>query len=216
MSELTQCLLLRIKSTLVCFSGQRLLVQPSEEQFAEAALFQSSPFLHDGVEGVEEGVECRVDGQHEDGHGHADLARDGSSLRGQQTQETDGEPAEEVGHGHGDEPASDGQVLGAPAAVVDRHAAGVDWPVDEALPHGDEQEEEEVEDDHHAEGVGVAGKRLPGDGQRDADACLAVEVPVGRDGQQRHRGQSQPQAPRESAGQVGRGSLEVVPAEGEP
>ena len=59
----------------------------------------------------------------------------------------------------------------------------------------------------------MAGERLLGDGQRDADARLAVEVPVGRDGQQGNRGQNQPQARRQSAGQVGRGALEVKPAE---
>ena len=58
----------------------------------------------------------------------------------------------------------------------------------------------------------MAGERLPGEWQRDADARLAVEVPVGRDGQQRNRGQNQPQAPRQSAGQVGRGALDMKPA----
>ena len=36
--------------------------------------------------GVEEGVQRRVDGQHDDGRGHVDLARDRATVGGQEAQ----------------------------------------------------------------------------------------------------------------------------------
>ena len=47
----------------------------------------------------------------------------------------------------------------------------------------------------------MTGEVVPGDGQRDADAGLAVETPVGRDGQQRDGGHSQAQGPHHAASQ---------------
>ena len=43
------------------------------------------PLLHQAVQRVQEGVESRVERQHEDGGPHVDLARDGSSTGSQET-----------------------------------------------------------------------------------------------------------------------------------
>ena len=65
-------------------------VKLCEQTFLDALGFKSPPFLQRDVQCVEEGTERGVEGQHEDGHGHADLARDGSATGGQQTQQAGG------------------------------------------------------------------------------------------------------------------------------
>ena len=144
-----------------------------------------SPF-QDHVDGVEEGVERRVERQHEDGHGHAHRARYREALSRQDAQQADGEPAQEAGHGDGDEAAGDGQVFGLLGRVGGRDGVGADGQEDGHLAGSDEHEEAEVHDDDDAEGVGVAGEVTAADGQRDADARLAVEAPMGEGGQQGH------------------------------
>ena len=172
--------------------------------------------LQHPVQRVEEGVERRVDGQHEDGHGHADLARHRHVLGGQQTQQANGEPAEEVGHGHGDEAAGDAGVYRLLAALRGGHPVGPDGDVDEGLPGGDQHEEDEVDDDNDGEGVVLAGEVVaPGDGQRDADAGLAVEAPVGGPWEQRGGGQRHPREPDKQTRPAGRGLVEPNGAEGE-
>ena len=69
-----------------------------EELFQQSLFSGVLPFLLCHVQRVQEGVERRVERQHEDGHGYVDLARDGSSGGGQQAQQADGEPAEEIGN----------------------------------------------------------------------------------------------------------------------
>ena len=174
-----------------------------------AALFRQQ------VEGVEERVQRRVEGQHKDGHAHVDVGGDGGAGEGQQAQQADGEPAEEVGQDDGSEAAGDG---GVPAGLLLHlgHGVGPDGAVDEGLAHRDQQEEHQVQHDQHAEGVGVAPELLlAGEGQRDADAGLAVEPPVGRHGQQRDDGQGESGQPRDPTSHQGRLLPEVDLAEGE-
>ena len=76
-----------------------VLVRLLREELLQQSLVSGVlPFLLYHVQRVQEGVERRVERQHEDGHGHVDLARDGSSGGGQQAQRADGEPAEEIGN----------------------------------------------------------------------------------------------------------------------
>ena len=172
-------------------------------------LLHQSPLLQHHVQRVQKRVERRVERQHEDGHPNVDLARDRESLSRQQAQQTDGEPAQEVRHGDGDQPTRDAQILGLPGAAVCGDAVGSDGGVDGGLPGGDEEEENEVEDDDDAEGVAAAFKVVPGDGQRDADAGLAVELPVGRGGQQGDRSQNKPDDPQTKGSYFSRTFLEV-------
>ena len=77
-----------------------------------------------------------------------------------------------------------------------RNGIDANGPVDEQLTDGDENKEDEVENDHHVEGVIAAGKVLPGDGQWDADAGLTVELPVRGAGQQGDSGQKHADDPQ--------------------
>ena len=61
----------------------------------------------------------------------------------------------------------------------------------------------------------MSRKVVPGDGQRDADACLAVELPVSRGGQQRKEGEQQTEDPHQQAGHERRARAEVQLAERE-
>ena len=99
--------------------------QLCKQTFLDALIFKSPSFLQHDVQCVEEGVERGVEGQHEDGHGHADLSRDGSATGGQQTEQTDGEPAQEVGHGHGQESSGNGEVIGLSGRLIGRHGVDV-------------------------------------------------------------------------------------------
>ena len=159
--------------SLGCFLGNHSTL----EQFQQLQLPKFSPFLFLHVESVEEGVERRVDRQHEDRHSHADLASDGNTGRRQQTHHTDRKPAEKVGHDDGDETTGDDDVLRLPACIR-HHEVGLDGKVDDALARSDEKVEDEVEDGDHREGVPLSVERLSGDGQRNADAVLAVILPV--------------------------------------
>ena len=146
-------------------------------------LLLSPPFFHQYVERVEEGVERRVERQHEDGHGHVDLARDGDASRGQQTQQTDGEPAQQVGHDDGDQTTGDDHVLGL-SRRVRRHDVGPDGKADDGLARSDEEDDDEVEDDDDGEGVPASCERLAADGQWETGGALAVELPVPGRGEQ--------------------------------
>ena len=149
------------------------------------------PLLQHDVERVEKRVERGVERQHEDGHDHVDFARHGRAAGGQHPAKPDGKPAQEVGHNDGEETTSDDSVLCLGVGVGDGHAAGQHRPVDEPLAHSDKQEQHQVADDEDAEGIAVSGEVGPGDGQRDTDAGLAVEAPVGHGWQQRQGGQHQ-------------------------
>ena len=78
-------------------------------------------------------------------------------MRGQQTQQTDREPAQEVRQSHGDQTAGYPQVVGFLGGVAGGHSVGSDGGADRSLSRGDQQKEDEVEDDHDAVGVVVAG-----------------------------------------------------------
>ena len=135
-------------------------------------------FLHQHVEGVEEGVQRGVEGQDEDGHSDVELARDGSSCGGQNTQQADREPAQEVGHNNGGQAARDGSVSG-PCFLGRGYGVRAHRPVDDGLAHSDQQEQHEVQNDHQAEGVVVTLETLTGGKwQWDANAGLTVEVPA--------------------------------------
>ena len=99
-------------------------------------LFSSAPLLDD-VQCVEEGVDGRVDRQGKDGHGHVDLTWDSDTSGGQQTQEANREPAQEVGHGDGDQAPSDGDVLGASCRVNSAHWTSADRQENDDLSHSD-------------------------------------------------------------------------------
>ena len=159
--------------------------------------------LHLHVECVEKRVQGRVERQHEDGDADVDLVGDGHSHGGQQPEQTDGEPAEEVGEDDGGQSAGDGDVSGLPGGV------GGDGVVahgqeDEHLAHGYQDEQDQVQNAHDGEGILPAVHDVPGDGQRDADARLAVETPVVGHRQQWNRGQSEAHGPGYPACDLGR------------
>ena len=108
-------------------------------------------FGQDGVDGVEERVERGVERQHEDGHADADFTRDGHSPGCQQSQHTDGEPAEEVRHHDDGESLSYGQVARRAGGAAAIHRVGADGPEDDELADSDDEKENEVEHDHDAE-----------------------------------------------------------------
>ena len=135
-------------------------------------------FLHQHVEGVEEGIQRGVEGHHEDGHSDVELPRDGSSCGGQHTQQADREPTQEVRQNNGGQAARDGGVSG-PRFRSRGYGVGAHRTVDERLAHSDQQEQHEVENDHHAEGVVVTMETLTGgERQWDTDTSLTVELPV--------------------------------------
>ena len=147
------------------------------EKFQQIHLPRLPSLFHYYIESIEEGVECRVERQHEDCHGHVDLPSDRNTGRRQQTQYTDGEPTDKVGHDDGDQTTGDDQVLRL-SGRVRRHEVGLDGKVDDALSRSDEQKEDEVEDDDDGEGVRPSLEALPGDGKGDTNAALAVKPPV--------------------------------------
>ena len=77
----------------------------------------------DDVQRVEEGVARGAEGQHEDGHGHVDLARNGSPTGGHHTRQTEVEAANEVRHGDGEESLDDVQRVekGVEGGVAGQH-----------------------------------------------------------------------------------------------
>ena len=156
-----------------CFLGNHSTL----EQFQQLQLPKFSLFLFQHVESVEEGVERRVDRQHEDRHDRVDLASDGNTGRRQQTHRTDRKPADKVRHDDGNEATGDDDVLRLQARVR-HHEVGLDGKVDDALARSDEKVEDEVENGDDHEGVPLSVERLSGDGQRNADAVLAVILPV--------------------------------------
>ena len=172
--------------------AESVVVQPCtllgevNQLFQQLFLTSSSPSLEKQVESVEERVECRVDRQYQYGHGHIDLPRHRHAQRRQQSQHADGKPAQEVCGRYGDQAARDPEVAIPPGGHLGNvgHGVAADRDVDGDLAHGDQQEDDEVEHDQQTEGVAVAREGAPGDGQRDADAGLAVEAPVGRGRQQ--------------------------------
>ena len=70
-----------------------LCTQSSFQAFQQLCLLCFPAFLHQHVEGVEEGVQRGVEGHHEDGHSDVELARDGCFCGGLHTQQADKEPA---------------------------------------------------------------------------------------------------------------------------
>ena len=182
----------------------------------EAFLPRPPPLLQDHVQVVQERVQRRVERQHEDGHAHVDLSRDGLTARGQQSQKANGEPAQEVGHGDGEEAASDVQILRLSGRVQRGHSVGADRPEDGGLSGSDQEKDEEVEDDDDPEGVMVTSEVVPGDRQRNADACLAVEAPVGQIGQERNSSNDDTSNPCRSAHHVSGASLEAQATERKP
>ena len=99
------------------YGDQKLLFQQSDtrhlgqhacrqelEHLVETATF---PLLQDNVDGVKGRVERRVQGQHEDGHGHVDLPGDVQAAGSEEAQNADGEPTQEIRHGHGDQAPRD-------------------------------------------------------------------------------------------------------------
>ena len=155
-----------------------------------------------GVQRVQEGVERRVERQHEDGRHHVDLARDGRAPRRQQPHHAHREPAAEVGEDDEEEAARDGGILPVTLRPAG-HGRVVDGPVDARLAGTDQHEEDKVEADEDGEGVGLSGELLACDGQRQADAGLTVELPVPGDGQQRDQSQQSTESPGSSTSQGG-------------
>ena len=76
----------------------------------QARLLCFLAFLHQHVEGVDEGVQRGVEWHHEDGHSDIELARDGCSCGGQHTQQADREPAQEVRQNYGGQAARNGGI----------------------------------------------------------------------------------------------------------
>ena len=111
--------------------AQCLLLQ----QLQQLLLPGSGPVLEDSVERVEEGVDGRVERQDEDSQTHPYLTGDGHLAPGQQTQQANGEPAQEVGHGHTEQTAGDVHVLCLPfsADSLPRQAVVTDSQVDTHL-----------------------------------------------------------------------------------
>ena len=165
---------------------RRLVLESGRDHRYQPVLPGQPALLQQAVDGVEEGVDGRVDGQHEDGHGHVDLAGHADAQGGQHAQQPHGEPAQEVRHGHGEQAARQAALLAGPPraqALCLLQAVLLHRLVDEELAHGDQHEEDEVEDDEQAEGVAVAGEVLARDGQRHADGVVGVEGPVAGVGQ---------------------------------
>jgi hypothetical protein len=69
--------------------------------------------------------------------------------------------------------------------VPDCVAAAADGEVDRQLARTDEEEEDEVEDDVKTKRKVFPRKVAPCDGERQTDACLAVERPVPSAGKER-------------------------------
>ena len=78
------------------------------EHLVETASF---PLFQDNVDGVKRRVERRVHGEHENNHGHVDLPGDVQAAGSEEAQYADGEPTQEVGHGHGDQAPRDRRFL---------------------------------------------------------------------------------------------------------
>ena len=136
------------------------------------------PFL-DNTESVEKRVERRVERQHKDGHAHADLARNRNVERCQHSQKANGEPAQEVGHGDGNETSGDGQVSGGRLGGIGHcDAVDSDGVIDERLASGDQQKQHGVQNDDHPEGISEALEVPSCDWQRDTNTGLLVEFPV--------------------------------------
>ena len=66
--------------------------------------------LHDHAEGVDEGVDGRVQRQHQHTEGCVDVVRHGNPVGSQEPHETHWEPAEEVRDGNDDQTLGDGAV----------------------------------------------------------------------------------------------------------
>ena len=177
--------------------------------------------LQDQVERVEERVDGGVDQQHEDGHGHVDLTGDRNTARCQHSQQTDGKPAQEVRGCHGGESAGDHQIFRCLTAARWLHGVRYNHPlrpdrhVDESLNRGDDEEDDKVQHDRHAERVIPSWEIRSGYGQRNAYPRLAIEVPVRGERHQKSQGQQQAHAPRPKAGRMCRPSLEAVVGERE-
>ena len=174
-------------------------LDPADEFPSFPLLPESTPLLSGCAQRVQEGVERRVQRQHQDGGHHVDLAGDGRPGLRQQPHHPDGEPATEVAEDDDEKTAGDGHLLFSPLGLG-RGTRPAYRPEDEDLPAPDDEEEDGVEDDEDGEGVAVAGEAATGDGEREADACLAVEVPVLGVRQQRDGGERQSQQPDGSAG----------------
>ena len=204
----------------------RALTRPRGYLHAQLALYPPHPVLQallatplrQGAQRVDERVEHGVERQHEDGHQHVHHLGEGRPGRRQQPHHTHREPAAEVGDDDQEEAPGDGSgssrgggvgvgvvvVLAPPLPLLLHHpgrhrrSAAAEGEEHHGLADADEDEEQEVEDDENEEGVVVPGERVAGDGQRDADARLAVELPVS--GQQGHRRNEEPQNPGGAAG----------------
>ena len=88
------------------------------QELTQAILSSTAFLLQVQIEGVQQRVERRIERQHEDGHGHVDLARDGDALGGQQPQQADREPAEKVRHHHTQQATSHRQVCALAGVMI--------------------------------------------------------------------------------------------------
>ena len=177
-------------------------LDPAHEFPSFPFLPESTPLLSGCAQRVQEGVQRRVERQHQDGGHHVDLTGDGRPGLRQQPHDPDGEPAAEVAEDDDEKTAGDGHLLFSPLGLG-RGTRLAYRPKDEDLSTPDDKEEDGVEDDENGEGVAVAGEAATGDGKREADASLTVEVPVLGVRQQRDDGEHQSQQPDGSAGQPG-------------
>ena len=157
-----------------------------------------APLLRRCLQRVQDRVERRIEREHEDGGPHVDLARDGGPTSRQQTQNTDREPAAEVRENDDEETTGDDQLL-LSALGLHRDSSSADGPEDEDLAESDDEKECEVEDDEDGEGVAPAGEEATGDGQRETDPRLAVELPVSCRGKEREGGQCHAHPPGHAA-----------------
>ena len=149
----------------------------------EALLLSQLPLLQHHVEGVQEGVEGRIERHHQHDHCHVHLSGDLRSLHGHETQQAYREPTQEVGYDHGEKPASYGHVMrlwsDAVGAAVDvttlqsMHAVSSHRQVDEELARGDQHKEDQGEHDHDTKGVALASKTFEPTGSVCLDSSLA-------------------------------------------
>ena len=88
------------------------------QELTQAILSSTAFLLQVQIEGVQQRVERGVERQHEDGHGHVDLARDGDALGGKQPQQANREPAQKVRHHHTQQATGHGQVCALAGVMI--------------------------------------------------------------------------------------------------